>query len=124
MSILAVVERSYRNKLTLSYLSQIKPHLIIISELSRKKSQKKTVICPGCASLRKGLLPHLYTTKLQKFSYISATFEATVWFYNVIGVHQRQKVEKNGCLYLQIDFEGAVFDDRSGILVANIDHRS
>ena len=33
ISTLAGVERSYRNKLTL-YLSQIKPHLIIISELS------------------------------------------------------------------------------------------
>ena len=38
VSILVSVERSYRNKLTL-YLSQIKPDLIIISEVSREKSQ-------------------------------------------------------------------------------------
>ena len=36
MSILVSAEISYRNKLTL-YLSQIKPHLTIISEVSRKK---------------------------------------------------------------------------------------
>ena len=39
MSTLVSVERSYRSKLTL-YLSQMKPHLIIISEVSRGKSQK------------------------------------------------------------------------------------
>ena len=37
MSTLVSVERSYRNKLTI-YHSQIKSHLIIISEVSREKS--------------------------------------------------------------------------------------
>ena len=36
MSTLVSVKRSYRNKLTL-YLLQIKPHLIIISEVSQEK---------------------------------------------------------------------------------------
>ena len=40
VSKLVSVMRSYRNKLTL-YLSQIKPHLIIISEVSLEKSQKR-----------------------------------------------------------------------------------
>ena len=39
MSTLACVESSYRNKLKL-YLSQIKSHLITISELSREKKKK------------------------------------------------------------------------------------
>ena len=38
MSTLVSNARFYKNKLTL-YLSQIKPHLIIISEVSREKSQ-------------------------------------------------------------------------------------
>ena len=54
VSTLVSVERSYRNKLTL-YLSQVKPHLIIISEVSREKSQKM-VICSGCASLSKSVV--------------------------------------------------------------------
>ena len=62
MSTLVSVERSYRNKLTLLYHSQIKPHLIIISEVSREKSQK-TVICSGCASLRQSLLSALIYNK-------------------------------------------------------------
>ena len=49
--------RSYRNKLTL-YLSQIKPHLITISEVSQEKSQK-TVISSSCASLHQRLLSAL-----------------------------------------------------------------
>ena len=61
ISTLAGVERSYRNKLML-FLSQIKPHLIIISELSWKKSQKM-VICSGCASLRQSLLSALVYNK-------------------------------------------------------------
>ena len=54
VSTLVCVERPYRNKLTL-YPPQIKPHLVIISEVSREKSQK-TVICSGCGSLRQSLL--------------------------------------------------------------------
>ena len=61
VSTLVSVERSYRNKLTL-YLSQIKPHLIIISEISWEKSQK-TVICSGFASLRQSLLSALIYNK-------------------------------------------------------------
>ena len=61
ISTLAGVERSYRNKLTL-FLSQIKPHLIIISELSWKKVAK-TVICSGCASLHQSLLSALVYNK-------------------------------------------------------------
>ena len=52
------------------YISQIKPHLIIISELSREKSQN-TVICSGCAFSVKAFCLHFYTIKLQLFSYIS-----------------------------------------------------
>ena len=33
-------------------------------------------------------------------------------------------IEENACLYLQINFEEAAFDDRSCILVANIGDRS
>ena len=54
MSTFVSVERSYRNKLAI-YHSQLKPHLIIMSEDSKKKSQK-TIICSGCASLRQSLL--------------------------------------------------------------------
>ena len=61
VSTLVSVEKSYRKKLTL-YLSQIKPHFIIISEVSREKSQK-TVICSGCASLRQSLLSALIYNK-------------------------------------------------------------
>ena len=57
MSTLVSVERSYRNKLTI-YHSQIKPYLIIISEVSREMAQK-TVICSGCASLGQSLLSAL-----------------------------------------------------------------
>ena len=49
ISTLAGVERSYRNKLTLLF-SQIKPHLIIISELSWKKSQKNGYLFRLCVS--------------------------------------------------------------------------
>ena len=62
MSTLVSVERSYRNKLTL-YHSQIKPHLIIISEVSLEKSQK-TVICSSCAFLRQSLLSALIYNKI------------------------------------------------------------
>ena len=61
VSTLVSVRRSYRNKLTL-YISQIKPHLIIISEVSREKSQKM-VICSGCASLCQSLLSALIYNK-------------------------------------------------------------
>ena len=61
VSTLVSVERSYRNKLTL-YLPQIKPHLIIISEVSQEKWQKM-VICSGCASLRQSLLSALIYNK-------------------------------------------------------------
>ena len=61
MSTLVSVERSCRNNMTL-YLSQIKPNLIIISEVSQEKSQK-TVICSGCASLRQSLLSALIYNK-------------------------------------------------------------
>ena len=61
MSTLVSVARSYKGKLKL-YLSQIKPHLINISEVSREKSQK-TIICSGCASLRQSLLSALIYNK-------------------------------------------------------------
>ena len=61
MSTLVSVEKSYRNKLTIYHL-QIKPHLIIISEVSQEKSQK-TVICSGFASLRQSLLSALIYNK-------------------------------------------------------------
>ena len=76
MSTLVSVERPYRNKLTL-YLSQIKPHLIINSEVSQEKSQK-TAICSGCVSLRQSLRSALIYNKLLSFRYISAKFEAAV----------------------------------------------
>ena len=60
-STLFSVERSYRNKLTL-YLSQIKPHLTIITEVSREKSQKM-VILSGCASLRQSVISALIYNK-------------------------------------------------------------
>ena len=62
MSTLVSDERSYRNKLTL-YILQIKPHLIIIWEVSQEKSQK-TVIWSGCASLRQSLLSALTYIKI------------------------------------------------------------
>ena len=61
VSTLGSVKRSCRNKLTL-YFSQIKPHLIIISEVFLEKSQK-TVICSGCALLRQSLLSVLTYNK-------------------------------------------------------------
>ena len=61
VSTLVSVEKSYRNKLTL-YISPIKPHLIIISEVFREKSQK-TFICSGCASHRQSLLSALIYNK-------------------------------------------------------------
>ena len=61
MSTLVSVARSYRSKLML-YLSQIKPHLIIISEVSWEKSQN-TVIGSSCASLRQSLLSALIFNK-------------------------------------------------------------
>ena len=92
VSTLVSVERSYRNKLTL-YLSQIKPHLIIISEVSREKSQKRLSVQVVRLSVKVCCL-HLYTIKLLSFSYISAKFEAAVCFYKVIGAHQRWQVEE------------------------------
>ena len=76
MSTLVSVERSYGNKLTL-YLSQIKPHLIIISEVSREKSQKRLSVQVVSLSVKVCCL-HLYTIKLLLFSYISAKFEAAI----------------------------------------------
>ena len=61
MSTLVSNARFYKNKLTL-YLSLIKPHLIIISEVSREKSQK-TVISSSCASLHQRLLSALIYNK-------------------------------------------------------------
>ena len=60
MSTLVSVERSYRNKLTL-YLSQMKPHLIIISEVSREKSQKR--LCVQVVRLSDSLLSALIYNK-------------------------------------------------------------
>ena len=61
VSTLVSVERSYWNKVTL-YLSQIKPHLIIISEVALRKVTKM-VICSGCAYLRQNLLYALIYNK-------------------------------------------------------------
>ena len=116
VSTLGSVERSYRNKLIL-YLSQIKPPLIIISEVSQEKSQKRLSVQVVCLSVKVCCL-HLYTIKLLSFSYISTKFEAAVWFYKVIGAHQRRQVEEkwlplstgqfwSGCLWWQVmDFSG------------------
>ena len=66
---------------------------------------------------------HLYTIivsiiKLILFSYISAKFEAAVWFYKITGAHQRRQVEEKwlplstdqlwrGCLWWQVrNFSG------------------
>ena len=91
VSTLVSVERSFRNKLTL-YLSQTKPHLIIISEVSREKSQKRLSVQIVRLFVKVSCLD-LYTIKLLSFSYISAKFKAAVWFYKIIGVHQRWQVE-------------------------------
>ena len=116
MSTLVSIARSYRNELTL-YLSQIKPHLIIISEIFREKSQKLLSVQVVRLSIRDCYL-HLYTIKLLSFSYISAKFEATVRFHKVIGAHQRWQVEQkwlplstdqfwSGCLWWQLmNFSG------------------
>ena len=76
VSTLVSVERSYRNKLTL-YLSQIKPHLIIISEVSRESHKKRLSVQVVRLSIKVCCM-HLYTIKLLLFSYISAKFEAAV----------------------------------------------
>ena len=55
------VRRSYRNRLR-KYLSQIKPHMFTISELSKEKSQRFD-ICSGCASLRQSQLSSLINNK-------------------------------------------------------------
>ena len=116
MRTLVSVERSYRNTLTL-YLSQIKTHLIIISEVFREKSQKWLSIQVVRLSVKVCYL-HLYTIKQLSFSYISAKFEAAVWFYKVTGAHQRWQVEEkwlplstdqfwSGCLWWQVmNFSG------------------
>ena len=113
VSILVSFERSYRNKPTL-YLSQIKPHLIIISEVSREKRLSVQVVRLSV----KVCCLHLYTIKQVSFSYICAKFEAAVWFYEVIGAHQRRQVEEkwlplstdqfwSGCLWWQVmNFSG------------------
>ena len=120
MSTLVSVERSYRNKLML-YLSQIKPNLIIILEVSGEKSQKRLSVQVVRLYVKVFCL-HLYTIKLLLFSYISAKFEATIWFYKVTGAHQRwQVVEKWLPLSTDQFWSGC---DRSWILVANIDDRS
>ena len=111
MSTLVSVERSYRNKLTL-YLSQIKPHLIIISEVSREKSQKRLSVQVVRLSVKVCCL-YLYTIKLLLFSYISAKLEAAVWFYKITGAHQKWQVDEKrlplstdqfwrGCLWWQV----------------------
>ena len=64
---------------------------------------------------------HLYTIKLLSFIYISAKFQATVWFYKVIGAHQRWQVEEKWPPLSTDQFRS---DDRSWILVANIDDGS
>ena len=102
-------ERSYSNKMTL-YLSKIKPHLITISEVSWEKSQKTVISSWWCFKV---CCLHLYTITLLSFCYISAKFEATDWFYKVIGSHQRWQVEQkrlplstdqfwSGCLWWQV----------------------
>ena len=87
MSRLAGVGRFYRNKLTL-YLSLIKPHLIIISELSQEKTQKQLSVQVVRLSVKVFCLQS-YTIILQSFSYISAKLEAAVWFYKFTGAHQK-----------------------------------
>ena len=73
LSTLVSVEISYRDKPTL-YLSQIKPHMTIISEVSREKSQKRLSVQVVRLSAKVCYL-HLYTIKLLLFSYIYAKFE-------------------------------------------------
>ena len=68
MSTLVSVEKPYRNKLTL-YISQIKPHLIIITEVSRE-SHKKGTLFRLCVSLSKSAI----CTYIQYNYYHSATF--------------------------------------------------
>ena len=116
MSTLVSVAKSYRSKLEL-YHSQIKPHLIIISEVSREKSQKRLSVQVVRLSVKVCCL-HLYKIKLLSFSYISAKFEAAVWFYKVTGAHQRWQVDEkwlplstgrfwSGCLWWQVmNFSG------------------
>ena len=76
MRTLDSVERSNRNKLTI-YHSQIKPHLIIISEVFREESQKRLSVQVVRLSVKVCCL-HLYTIKLLSFSYTSAKFEAAI----------------------------------------------
>ena len=68
--------RSYRNKLTL-YLSHIKLHWIIISEVSQKSHKKRLSVQVVRLSV-KVCCTYLYTIKLLSFSYISAKFEVAV----------------------------------------------
>ena len=85
MSTLVSVERPYRNKLTL-YLSQTKPHLTIISEVSWEKSQKWLTVQVVRLSVKVCYL-HLYTwhkTTIIKLHLISAKFEAAVWFFKLL----------------------------------------
>ena len=62
----------------------------------------------------------LLTIKLL-LSYISANFESAVQFHKGTWFPQEWQEEDHYRLYLQIKFEVAVFDNRSKILVANIE---
>ena len=45
-------------------------------------------------------------------------------FIKVLDSLKDDRYMKSYCFYLQIDYKVEVFDDRSGVLVANIDDRS
>ena len=106
-----LVGRHYRNKLTL-YLSQKKATLDHHFEGFLRKVTKWLSVQAVRFSVTVCYLL-LYTIKLLLFSYISAKFEAAVWYYKVIGAHQRWQVEEkrlslstdqfwSGCLWWQV----------------------
>ena len=106
------------------YIYQITPHLIIIWEVSWEKSQK-TVIRSGCASLRQSLLSALIYNKTTIIQLkLCPVWSRSLYLYIVFGAHQRRQVEGKWLPLLTDQFKVAVFDDRSWILVANIDDRS
>ena len=98
---------------------------MIISEVSREKShKKKTFIFSGSESLRQSLLSALMynkTTIIQlHFCQIWNRILILYGYWSLSKTTGRGKV----CLYLQINFEMVVFDDRSWNLVVNINDRS
>ena len=117
MSTLFSVEGSYRNKLTISLTNKA-----TLAHHFRGFLRKvtKTVICLGCASL--------HQSHIQQNYYHSATFppnlKPQIDFIKLLEPIKDDKWRKNSCLYLQINFVVGVFDDRSWILMANIDDRS